>query len=138
MEFIGDGGVPAPALKDAPPEDAQAAYIDVILNVEKAFIAGRLIHADLSEYNILNWNGKLFIIDWGSAVDVSHPNLVELLTRDIRTINRFFDKLGASTIGEEELVDALIKRSRGKYEFVDGRLIVDGEDLLSYLKFNVK
>jgi RIO kinase 1 len=137
MEFIGDEGVPAPTLKDAPPEDAQAAYIDVVLNVEKAFIAGRLIHADLSEYNILNWNNKLFIIDWGSAVDASHPNLVELLTRDIRAINRFFDRLGASTIDEGELVNALIRRSRGRYEFIDGRLMIDGEDLLSYLKFNV-
>jgi RIO1 family. len=60
-----------------------------------------------------------------------------LLTRDIRTINRFFDRLGALTIDEGELVNALIRRSRGRYEFIDGRLMIDGEDLLSYLKFNV-
>jgi len=35
------------------------------------------------------------------------------------------------------LVNALIRRSRGRYEFIDGRLMIDGEDLLSYLKFNV-
>lgn len=136
MEFIGEDGVPAPTLKDAPPEDAWAAYLDIILNVEKAFIVGKLIHADLSEYNILNWNGKLYIIDWGSAVDSSHPGFMDLITRDIRNINRFFSKLGVDTIDEGKIIEALIERGRGKYIIDGGKLIINGKDLLSYLGIN--
>ncbi len=136
MEFIGENGVPAPLLKDAPPDDVQAAYIDVILNVEKAFIIGKLIHADLSEYNILNWNNKLYIIDWGSAVDSSHPNFMDLLYRDVRNINRFFSRLGASVLDEGNVTEALVERSRGSYVINDGKVIVNGKDLLSYLNVN--
>jgi len=136
MEFIGEDGAPAPLLKDVPPSDVQSAYIDVILNVEKALIIGKLIHADLSEYNILNWNGKLYIIDWGSAVDSSHPNSTDLLYRDIRNINRFFSKLGASTVDEGKLTEALIERSRGSYIIDNNRVIINGKDLLSYLNLS--
>lgn len=65
MEFIsyrGVSGVPAPLIKDAPPEDPESAYLTIIKYIEKAFILGRIIHADLSEFNIVNTGDELVII----------------------------------------------------------------------------
>jgi RIO kinase 1 len=55
MEFIGEDGVAAPRLKDAglPPHQMRAAYLDMVLLTRKLFQECRLVHADLSEYNIL-------------------------------------------------------------------------------------
>jgi RIO kinase 1 len=52
----------------------------------------RLVHADLSEYNIFKFKGKLMLFDFGSAVYNSHPHAEEFLVRDITNINRFFSK----------------------------------------------
>ena len=136
MEFVGDEGVPAPTIKDAPPEDVDKAYVEVLINVDKAYVAAKLIHADLSEYNILNWGGRLVIIDWGSAIDSSHPNALEFLARDIRNVNRFFSKLGADVVDDEYVVRVLEERGKGMYEFDEsGRLLVNGLDLLAMLNF---
>lgn len=55
MEFIGDGGVAAPRLRDAglPLPRLRGAYTEMLLIVRKLYQQCRLVHADLSEYNIL-------------------------------------------------------------------------------------
>lgn len=136
MEFIGDDGVPAPLIKDQPPSDPEVAYVDIIYNVEKAYVVGKLIHADLSEYNILNWvsRNKLYIIDWGSAIDSSHPKHMDFLTRDLKNINRFFEKLGVEVFDEVKVAELLAIRSMSRHEVRDGRVLVDGKDIVSILK----
>ena len=104
-------GVPAPLIKEVPPEDPKEAYLDIIKWVERAYIVGRVVHADLSEYNILNSGNRLYIIDWGSAVKSEHPNAERFLLRDIRNINKYFEKLGAPTYPEEKLASAIVRRS---------------------------
>jgi len=91
MEFIGEGGVPAPTLNTC--EVVQKHYIEVLRAVSKLYRAN-LVHADLSEYNIFLHGKKLILFDFGSAVDIAHPNSQEFLTRDIHNINRFFSKRG--------------------------------------------
>ena len=95
MEFIdaGERGVPAPLIKDAPPEDPETAFKVIKSYIAALFLRGDLVHADLSEYNIMNSNGELVIIDWGSAVHGSHPHAYEFLERDVRTIFRYFERL---------------------------------------------
>ena len=51
-----------------------------------------LIHADLSEYNILWHENKIWIIDVSQSVDKSHPKWAEFLLRDCRNISRFFEQ----------------------------------------------
>jgi len=91
MEFIGEGGVPAPTLNTC--EVTQKHYSDVLKAVAKLYKA-KLVHADLSEYNIFLHGKKLMLFDFGSAVDIAHPNSQEFLVRDIYNINRFFSKRG--------------------------------------------
>lgn len=45
-----------------------------------------LIHADLSEYNILWYNDKCYIIDLSQSVEPQHPNAFYFLMRDCNNI----------------------------------------------------
>ncbi len=51
-----------------------------------------LVHADLSEYNILFYRNNPYIIDVGQSVSVKHPMALEFLRRDIKNINNFFSR----------------------------------------------
>ena len=41
----------------------------------------KLVHADLSEYNILYWGRKIQVIDLGQAVEITHPSAADFLLR---------------------------------------------------------
>ncbi len=93
MEFIGSSdGIPAPTLNHCTVGKEQ--YEQVIDNIIRLYKDARLVHADLSEFNIFLHNSRIVIFDFGSAVDVKHPNAHEFLLRDIRNVNRFFSKHG--------------------------------------------
>ena len=57
MEFIGDAEYPAARLKDAQIEDWPKVYEDVVIAMKVLYSECRLVHADLSEYNLLYWDG---------------------------------------------------------------------------------
>jgi RIO kinase 2 len=64
--------------------------LDIILDEVKATLSLGIIHADLSEYNIIVRGEEIKIIDWPQAVKTDHPNASELLERDLKNILRFF------------------------------------------------
>lgn len=114
MEYIGDDEQPAVRLKDSYVEDrymAEEIYEKVVRDMVLIYRNAGLIHSDLSEFNILMDEGKPRIIDVGQAVLVKHPNSEEFLSRDVRNIARYFNKLGLD-VGEEEL----LKRIKGENE----------------------
>ena len=96
MEFIGDDGWPAPKLKDAPlleESDAFALYLQLIHYMRIMFVKCKLIHADLSEYNLLlDSKNRLYIIDVSQSVEQTHPNAFEFLRMDIRNVTDYFSK----------------------------------------------
>ncbi|MBD3388431.1 MAG: serine protein kinase RIO [Candidatus Altiarchaeales archaeon] len=92
MEFIGDGGVPAPKLKEEGPSDPGACYREVMGFVGEMYKL-RLVHADLSEYNILDYGGAV-VIDFSAGVLLDHPRSMEFLQRDVGNIVNYFSKLG--------------------------------------------
>lgn len=92
MEFIGSDGVPAPTLNQC--MVSREHYEQVIDNITRLYRDARLVHADLSEFNIFLHDDRIVIFDFGSAVDVKHPNAQEFLLRDVRNVNRFFSKHG--------------------------------------------
>ena len=64
--------------------------LDMILDdVRKTWNLG-VVHADLSEFNILVAEEGPRIIDWPQAVDLAHPHAEELLARDVSNVLRFF------------------------------------------------
>ncbi|RLE67594.1 MAG: serine protein kinase RIO, partial [Thermoprotei archaeon] len=62
MEFLSFNrrGVPAPSIKNYPPDDPQEAFNLIKNFIRILFLKGKLVHADLSEYNILNTGDKLY------------------------------------------------------------------------------
>ncbi len=97
MEFIGENGVRAPLLKEIWQELTDdrlyMIYKQVIDNMKKMFCRARMVHADMSEFNIMVRSDlSIVIIDVSQAVLIEHPNALEFLDRDIRNIYRFFYK----------------------------------------------
>jgi RIO kinase 2 len=66
---------------------------EILRNVRKAYLKTGVIHADLSEYNvILKPDMHILIIDWPQYVTKEHPNAKELLTRDVKNILHYFKR----------------------------------------------
>ena len=92
MEFIGNN-VPAPKLKDLIPKNKKEFFDKIISYMKKMHKSG-YVHADLSEYNILNYNEAPVFIDFSQCTILENLNAKEYLKRDIGNICRFFNKNG--------------------------------------------
>ncbi|XP_075682459.1 serine/threonine-protein kinase RIO3 [Rhinoderma darwinii] len=106
MSFIGKDQIPAPMLKEAKLslEDSKTAYYQVLAMMKQLYEKCNLVHADLSEYNMLWHDGKVWLIDVSQSVEPTHPHGLEFLYRDCRNVSQFFQKLGVSeTPNEREL-----------------------------------
>ena len=109
MSFIGENGLPAPLLKDAHiGSTARQLYLDCILIMRNIFKKCKLIHADLSEFNLMVFNRKLVLIDVSQAVESNHPMAFEFLRNDISNVNAFFRKKGVTTFTIREIFDFVI------------------------------
>jgi RIO kinase 1 len=107
MEFIGDSeGVPAPSLVELE-EVTLDDYMQVIEQMSILYQKARLVHADLSEYNIFKTDKGIVLFDFGSAVDIRHPNSKQFLVRDVMNINRFFEKRGIEVIDAASAVEKI-------------------------------
>lgn len=93
LEFIGDNGIFAPKLKDAIPKNPREFFEKIIVNMKKLHKAG-FVHADLSAFNILNYNEKPVFIDFSQCTTLDSSRASEYLERDVRNICNFFKKIG--------------------------------------------
>jgi RIO kinase 1 len=102
IEFLGDSdGKPSQTLRAAGTENPEETLNVIIEDIKKLY-ARDLVHADLSEYNILMKEGIPYIIDFGQAVVLGHPMANEFLKRDIRVILTYFKKNYGIGKDEEE------------------------------------
>jgi RIO kinase 2 len=86
-------------LKFAEMEDPKSIAKEILKNVRRAYLGAKLIHSDLSEYNILiKPNGQILIIDWPQSVSIDHPNAHDNLKRDIHNIITCFRRQSNLTI----------------------------------------
>ena len=107
MEFIGDSeGNPMPALVHAE-EVTLNDYQQVIEQMTMLYQKAKLVHADLSEYNIFKTDLGIMLFDFGSAVDVRHPNSKQFLLRDIMNINRFFERREIEVLNTSQVVEEI-------------------------------
>lgn len=96
MEYIGAVGDPAPLLKEVRLAQHEARPLfDCILHNIGLFLACNRIHGDLSEFNILYWQGNVTIIDFAQAVDPRQNAAVfPLLLRDVERVCSYFARYG--------------------------------------------
>ncbi|MBM3204181.1 serine protein kinase RIO [Candidatus Woesearchaeota archaeon] len=97
MEYID-----AQRLHEKPPKDPKQFYERLISELGKLLDAG-LVHADISEYNILNYKEKPVLIDFSHALDLRYPNVQRLLFRDVQNLVRYFNKFGLALDEQKEL-----------------------------------
>ncbi len=105
MQFLGENEKAFPLLKDIKLEKEDAKEIaEIIFNyVDLLYNEAKLVHGDLSEYNILINPSTLepYIIDMGQAVTPEHPGAETFLKRDLKNLTRYFRKYGIETSDEE-------------------------------------
>eukprot|EP00960_Hanusia_phi_P068003 766749-Hanusia_phi.AAC.5 len=92
------------------------AYFDCVMYMRAMYQKCKLVHGDLSEYNMLYLQGTLYIIDVSQAVDLDHPNALEFLRRDAANVNDFFHKKGVNTMTVRQLFDFCVDESIGDKE----------------------
>jgi RIO kinase 1 len=110
MGFLGDKkGWAAPRLRDVElPESGDALdqrwrvlYIELLGLMAKMYQVCKLVHADLSEYNVLYHQNRLFIIDVSQSVEHDHPRSLEFLRMDIKNVSDFFRRKGVDVLSEQ-------------------------------------
>lgn len=95
MEYIGTEEGPYAILKDVVVEEPEETAEKLLGDYHRMLTQAKLVHADISEYNVL-WAGtEPVIIDVGQAVLVQHPMAEEFFERDVRNMSRFMTKFGA-------------------------------------------
>lgn len=109
MEYLGTRQGQWPRLKEMTPlPDAERLYRAIVEDYIRAYNVADLVHADLSEYNILldgtdqppaAWRPRM--IDVGQAVLKSHPRSKEYLERDVRNLVAFFRRQGVDAKAED-------------------------------------
>jgi RIO kinase 1 len=103
MEFIGKDGVSAPLMKEVFLKNPKRVYGQLLTHVRRLYRKARLVHADLSEYNIMIWNDNPVLFDVSQSVPLEHPMADQLLRRDLENLYRYFKKLNVDTLSVDEM-----------------------------------
>jgi RIO kinase 1 len=93
LEYIGRTDEIAPKLKDRPPKNKKLFFDKVIDSMRKLYKSG-LVHADISGYNILNFEENPVFLDMSQSTLLRHPMAEEYLERDVKNICTLFRKFG--------------------------------------------
>jgi len=97
MEFLGENSQ-APARKINELYNSwnsvrrARAFVEVKDIMCDMYQKASLVHSDLSEYNLLCYKDKIYVIDVGQAVEPQHDRALEFLYRDCENICKFFGK----------------------------------------------
>ena len=107
MEYIGNREGAAPRLANAGLSFEQARNArDQLFESLRAMSGERIVHGDLSAYNMLWWEERLVIIDFPQAVDAfANPHAPDLLHRDLRNVHEWFARQRAEFDLEEVFVE---------------------------------
>jgi len=131
MDFVGDSkGSPAPRLKDVEFVDQDSAakwrsvYLEIIAYMRIMYQVCKLVHADLSEYNILFYDDRPYIIDVSQSVEHDHPRSLDFLRMDIKNVNDFFGRKEVAVLTDRTTYEYLMK-SGGSLQLADLKQEVD-------------
>jgi len=105
MGFLGEKGIPYPLLKDIAlvNEEAQRIFDTILEYMRALYQDASLVHADLSEYNIMvnPHDMSPIFIDMGQSVTLEHPHADDFLRRDIQNIVRYFKRFKVVAVPDE-------------------------------------
>jgi RIO kinase 2 len=81
---------------------------EILEQVRRAYEKG-VIHADLSEYNVMIAEGECIIIDWPQWIERDHPNANATLRRDLVNILRYFERKYMLAYDTEEALQCVTR-----------------------------
>lgn len=96
MGYVGSREHAAPTLSEVSltPRDAHTLLRSLLQSVE-AMLREKIIHGDLSAYNILYWNGRATLIDFPQITSPdTNPNAQSLFERDVSRVCEYFIRQG--------------------------------------------
>ena len=108
LEYIGDDLI-ALQLKNHIPKNKTKFLNKIIDYMHLMWKKARLVHGDLSCFNILNYNENPVFIDFSQTTDIKSSNAKELLVRDVKNICTFFRKIGLKNLDEEKILKKILK-----------------------------
>lgn len=118
MGFLGDKkGWAAPRLRDVElsgddvDEQWRLLYLQLIGLMRRMYQTCKLVHADLSEYNVLYHQKKLFIIDVSQSVEHDHPRSLEFLRMDVKNVSDFFKRKNVDVLSEQTIFNFITNHS---------------------------
>ncbi|UCH72246.1 MAG: serine protein kinase RIO [Thermoplasmatales archaeon] len=94
MGYIGEPDRPAPMLKDVELEKPMETFDTIIKFISRMYKKAKIVHTDMSAFNILMYKNEPYLIDLGQGVLLEHPNAHEFLKRDIHNMVSYFNKFG--------------------------------------------
>jgi RIO kinase 1 len=109
MEFIGDERQAAQKLAQArlSADEIGSAWKQLLASLQALTGAG-LVHADLSAYNLLWWQGRLVLIDLPQAVEfTTNTDAYDLLHRDVANVGAWFGRHGLAVDVEATYAELL-------------------------------
>ena len=107
MEFIGENGERAPLMKETALEDSPKIFKLLLTYLKRLYRKGDLVHADLSEYNVMIWKDKPVIFDVAQSVLVSHPMAAQFLRRDLENLHKYFKKQVINMLSVDEMYERI-------------------------------
>ncbi|XP_059483747.1 serine/threonine-protein kinase RIO1 [Neocloeon triangulifer] len=110
MEFLGTDGWPAPKLKDVEMSSSKSCelYRECVELMWQLYHDCKLVHADLSEFNMLYHEGHAYVIDVSQSVEHDHPHALDFLRKDCTNITEFFKKREVATLNIRTLFDFIV------------------------------
>lgn len=67
-------------------------YNQILSLIYRMYKSAKIVHCDLSEYNLLIHEKKVYVIDVGQSVDITHSYSDLFLLNDINNLNMFFER----------------------------------------------
>ncbi len=98
LGYVGDTQRAAPTLHEVTlgSRELEPLFSEAMRNIE-LMLQHRMIHGDLSAYNILYWQGKITLIDFPQVVEaVKNRSAYFILQRDIERVCDYFMRQGLS------------------------------------------
>jgi RIO kinase 1 len=137
MSYIGDETTAAPILHSVALSRREASRIfeRVIENIDLMLSIGR-VHGDLSAYNILYWQGEIYLIDFPQTIDPEiNRNAYWIFSRDVIKICDYFKRQGVKS-DAQQIAKGLWKKYNLKVvpDVHPGMLDFEDEGDMSYWK----
>lgn len=130
MSYFGDESMGAPTLNDVDLDrhEARVLFERVIHNIDQMLTLKR-VHADLSAFNILYWNGEIVLIDFPQAINPDqNGQAYRIFERDVLRVCQYFKRQG---VPSQPLKLATDLWTRHRYSFlpeVNHKLLDDASE----------